>query len=86
MTPSTPLPEQGGFNERLDGILQELVVMKDYAKAKTAIESLMNKERLKGVRDGYSYAYTAVDLATSLSDASKRVYEGHKRAVERCDD
>ena len=40
--------------------------------------------RKKGVRDGYNYALTDVDLATSLTDAYHRVHEGHKKAIEAC--
>ena len=55
-------------------------------QAKEAIGDLMSKERKKGIRDGYNYAYTHVDLATSLSDALKRVRKGWMEAMERSDD
>lgn len=63
-------------------------LFRDNAK-KMAIKKLLafnQNERRKGVRDGYNYALTDVDLATSYDDAYKRVSEGHKRAVERCND
>jgi hypothetical protein len=48
-----------------------------------AIDSHSLQERKKGVRDGYNYALTDVDLATDYKDAYRRVSEGHQRATER---
>lgn len=50
------------------------------------IEEVKRTERLKGVRDGYNYALTDVDLATDLNNAYRRVSDGHKKAMERVND
>lgn len=59
--------------------LQRLIEFIEAQKQRWQIEA-----RKKGVRDGYNYALTDVDLATSLTDAYHRVHEGHKKAIEAC--
>ena len=41
---TTPLPEQGGFNERLDAILEEFDHDRDYLQTKAAIRTLIAEE------------------------------------------
>ena len=48
--------------------------------------AIRKTERRKGIRDGYSYALTEIDIANDYVDAWKRVSAAHKKAVERCHD
>ena len=77
-----------------DMFLQPYSKREHRAEAITAINALIEQreaairktERRKGIRDGYSYALTEIDIANDYVDAWKRVSAAHKKAVERCHD
>lgn len=89
MTPSTPLPEQGGFNERLDEILDNFLdgtearlteigwerYGENVAEAKAAIRTLVLEEIIGEDVD--------VDKMRSWEDGHRRVGENHLRFTQR---
>ena len=72
----------GNFKSMAADKLLQLITARD-AEREAAIRKT---ERRKGIRDGYSYALTEIDIANDYVDAWKRVSAAHKKAVERCHD